>query len=112
MYHDIDGALERSLSKHGERYVEENVKANVIQNDLDIEDDRVAVYEGMNSDSEKDFKTTYKASNEDEDGDMGVEAAAENVVVHPAVSQPMNVPPFMRNFNLNAIMVHLLSIIL
>ncbi|RYQ82225.1 hypothetical protein Ahy_B10g100818 [Arachis hypogaea] len=86
-----------------ELYVEfENVKAYEIQNNLDIEDDRAAVYEGMNSDSEEDFEATYKAGDEDEDSNVGVEAAAENVVVHPAVSQPMNVPPFMRNLDLDA----------
>ncbi|RYR30654.1 hypothetical protein Ahy_B01g055404 [Arachis hypogaea] len=56
----------------------------------------------MNSDSKEDFEITYEAGDEDEDGDVGVEAAAENVVVHPAVSQPMNVPPFMRNLDFNA----------
>ncbi|RYR21999.1 hypothetical protein Ahy_B03g067293 [Arachis hypogaea] len=56
----------------------------------------------MNTDSENDFETTYEAGDEDEDGDVGVEAAAENVVVPPAVSQPMDVPPFMRNLDLDA----------
>ncbi|KAL4315022.1 hypothetical protein AHAS_Ahas15G0143500 [Arachis hypogaea] len=69
-----------------ELYVEfENVETDEIQNDLDIEDDRAAVYERMNSDSEEDFEATYEASDEDEDGDVGVEAAAKNVVVHPSV---------------------------
>ncbi|XP_025664296.1 uncharacterized protein [Arachis hypogaea] len=86
-----------------ELYVEfEDVEADEIQNDLDIEDDRAAVYEGMNNDSEEDFEATYKAGDEDEDGNVGVEAEVENVVVHPAVSQPMNVPPFMRNLDLDA----------
>nr|XP_025627927.1 uncharacterized protein LOC112721064 [Arachis hypogaea] len=86
-----------------ELYVEfEDVEADEIQNDLDIEDDRAAVYEGMNSNSEEDFEATYEAGDEDEDGDVGVEAEVENVVVHPAVSQPMNVPPFMRNLDLDA----------
>ncbi|XP_016164118.1 uncharacterized protein LOC107606586 [Arachis ipaensis] len=74
-----------------------------IQNDLDIVDDRAVVYEGMNSDSEEDFEATYEASDEDKDGDVGVEAAAENVVVHPSSSQPMNVPPFMRDLDLDTI---------
>ncbi|RYR39700.1 hypothetical protein Ahy_A09g045280 [Arachis hypogaea] len=56
----------------------------------------------MNSDSEEDFEATYEAGDEDEDGDVGVEAAAKNVVVHPTVSQPMNIPPFMRNLDLDA----------
>ncbi|QHO21401.1 uncharacterized protein DS421_11g346330 [Arachis hypogaea] len=67
-----------------ELYVEfENVESDEIQNDLDIEDDRAAVYEGMNSDIEEDFEATYEAGDEDDDGNVGVEAAAENVVVHP-----------------------------
>ncbi|XP_015953842.1 uncharacterized protein LOC107478216 [Arachis duranensis] len=73
-----------------------------VQNDIDIHDDRDAVYEGMNSDSEEDFEATYEAGDEDEDGDVGVEAAAENVVVHPSSSQPMDVPPFMRELDLEA----------
>ncbi|RYR19593.1 hypothetical protein Ahy_B03g064424 [Arachis hypogaea] len=77
-------------------------EAEGIQNDLDIEDDRAAVYEGMNSDSEEDFEATYEAGDEDEDGDVGVEAAVENVVVHPSSSQLMNVPPFIRDLDLDA----------
>ncbi|XP_025621503.1 uncharacterized protein [Arachis hypogaea] len=80
-----------------EVYVEfETVEAVADQNDIDIHDDRDAVYEGMNSDSEEDFEATYEAGDEDEDGDLGVEAAAENVVVRPSSNQPMDVPPFMR----------------
>ncbi|XP_057739780.1 uncharacterized protein LOC130956830 [Arachis stenosperma] len=87
---------------HIELYVEfEEVEADEIENDLDIEDDRAAMYEGMNSDNKEDFEATYEASDEDEDGDVGVEAEVKNVVVHPAVSQPMNVPPFMRNLDLD-----------
>ncbi|QHO04709.1 uncharacterized protein DS421_13g442520 [Arachis hypogaea] len=86
-----------------ELYVEfETVEAVAVQNDIDIHDDRAAVYEGMNSDSEEDFEATYEAGDEDEDGDVGVEAAAENVVVHPSSSQPMDVPPFMRELDLEA----------
>ncbi|RYQ79472.1 hypothetical protein Ahy_Scaffold6g108223 [Arachis hypogaea] len=86
-----------------ELYVEfENIQVDGIQNDSDIEDDRATVYEGMNSDSKEDFKVTYEAGDEEEDGDVGVEAAVENVVVHPSGSHPMNVPPFMRNLNLDA----------
>ncbi|RYR51737.1 hypothetical protein Ahy_A06g026718 [Arachis hypogaea] len=73
-----------------------------IQNDLEVEDDRAAVYEGMNSDSEDDFEATYEACDEDEDGDVGAETAADNVVVHPSIIQPMNVPPFMRELDLDA----------
>ncbi|KAL4397333.1 hypothetical protein AHAS_Ahas01G0181400 [Arachis hypogaea] len=86
-----------------ELYVEfENVEVDRIQNDLHIEDDRAAVYQGMNNDSEKDFEAIYEAGDKDEDGDVGVETAVENVVIHPAVSQPINVPPFMRNLDLDA----------
>ncbi|XP_016199368.1 uncharacterized protein LOC107640357 [Arachis ipaensis] len=86
-----------------ELYVEfETVEAEGIQNDLEVEDDRAAVYERMNSDSEEDFETTYEAGDEDEDGDVGVETVVDNVVVHPSISQPMNVPPFMRELDLDA----------
>ncbi|RYQ80103.1 hypothetical protein Ahy_Scaffold1g106732 isoform J [Arachis hypogaea] len=56
----------------------------------------------MNSDSEEDFEATYEAGDEDEDGDVGVEAAVENVVVRPSSSQPMGVPPFMCELDLDA----------
>ncbi|RYR52388.1 hypothetical protein Ahy_A06g027320 [Arachis hypogaea] len=86
-----------------EVYVDfETVKAVAVQNDIDIHDDRAAVYQGMNSDSEDDFEATYEAGDEDEDGNVGVEAAAENVVVGPSSSQPMDVPPFMRELDLEA----------
>ncbi|KAL4337652.1 hypothetical protein AHAS_Ahas12G0131600 [Arachis hypogaea] len=86
-----------------ELYVEfENVEADGIQNDLDIKDDRAAVYEGINGDSEEDFEATYEAGDKDEDGDVGVEATVENVVVHPSGSQPMNISPFMHNLDLDA----------
>ncbi|XP_016162717.1 uncharacterized protein LOC107605365 [Arachis ipaensis] len=77
-------------------------KAVAVQNDIDIHDDRAAVYEGMNSDSEEDFEATYEAGDEDEDNDVGVEASTENVVVHPLSSQSMDVPPFMRELDLEA----------
>nr|XP_025678923.1 uncharacterized protein LOC112778856 [Arachis hypogaea] len=86
-----------------EVYVEyETVEAVAVQNDIDIHDDRGAVYEGMNSDSEEDFEATYEAGDEDEDGDVVVEVAAENVVVRPPSSQPMDVPPFIRELDLEA----------
>ncbi|RYR40083.1 hypothetical protein Ahy_A09g045756 [Arachis hypogaea] len=86
-----------------ELYIEfEAVEAVAVQNDIDVNDDIAAVYEGMNSDSEEDFEATYEVGDEDEDGDVGVEAAAENVVVHPSSSQPMGVPPFMRELDLDA----------
>ncbi|RYR17299.1 hypothetical protein Ahy_B03g062064 [Arachis hypogaea] len=86
-----------------ELYVEfETVVVVPVQNDIDIDDDRVAVYEGMNSDIEEDFKATYEVGDEDEDGDVGVKAAAENVVVHPSSSQLIYVPLFMRELDLDA----------
>ncbi|XP_057756403.1 uncharacterized protein LOC130975662 [Arachis stenosperma] len=86
-----------------ELYVEfEAVEAVAVQNDIDVNDDIAAVYEGMNSDSEEDFEATYEAGDEDEDGDVGVEAAVENVVVHPSSSQPMGIPPFMCELDLDA----------
>ncbi|XP_057719342.1 uncharacterized protein LOC130933741 [Arachis stenosperma] len=70
-----------------ELYVEfEAEEAVAVQNDIDVNDDIAAVYEGMNSDSEEDFEATYEAGDEDEDGDVGVEAAVENVVVRPSSS--------------------------
>ncbi|XP_025612077.1 serine/threonine-protein phosphatase 7 long form homolog [Arachis hypogaea] len=56
----------------------------------------------MNNGSEEDFEATYEADDEDEDGDVGRETAVKNVVVPPAVSQPMDVPSFMRNLDLDA----------
>ncbi|RYR79202.1 hypothetical protein Ahy_A01g004039 isoform B [Arachis hypogaea] len=132
MHHDVNGASEWSLSKHGDKYVNESeqnsfdtmpitdevsmqnmfqihrqtqmrqpqielyvefetVEVERTQNDLEVVDDRAALYEEINSDSEEDFEATYEAGDEDEDGDVGVETAAENVVVHPSISQPMNV---------------------
>ncbi|XP_052111628.1 uncharacterized protein LOC127743005 [Arachis duranensis] len=86
-----------------ELYVEfESVETEGIQNVLDIEDDRAAVYEGIDSNSEENFEATYEAGDEDEDGDVGVETTTENIVVHPSSSQPMNVPPFMLELDLDA----------
>ncbi|RYR63782.1 hypothetical protein Ahy_A04g021536 [Arachis hypogaea] len=59
----------------------------------------------MNSDSEENFEATYETVDEDEDGDVGVEATAENVVVHSSSNQPMYVPPFMRELDLDAMHV-------
>ncbi|RYR74509.1 hypothetical protein Ahy_A02g009247 [Arachis hypogaea] len=86
-----------------ELYVEfEAEEVEAVQNDIDVNDDIAAVYEGMNSDSEEDFEATYEAGDEDEDGDVGVEAVVENVVVRPSSSQPMGVPPFMCELDLDA----------
>ncbi|RYR56906.1 hypothetical protein Ahy_A05g022647 isoform A [Arachis hypogaea] len=71
----------------------------------DMKDDRGEVYEGMKSDSEEDFEATYEADEKDENGDVGSEAIIKNVVVSPAVSQPMDVSPFMRNLDLDTIYV-------
>ncbi|KAL4371523.1 hypothetical protein AHAS_Ahas06G0174300 [Arachis hypogaea] len=61
-----------------ELYVEfDAVEAVAVQNDIDVNDDRAAVYEGMNSDSEKDFEATYEAGDEDEDGDVGSGSSLE-----------------------------------
>ncbi|KAL4359179.1 hypothetical protein AHAS_Ahas08G0051500 [Arachis hypogaea] len=107
-----DASMQRMFQIHRETqmrhpqievYVDfETVEAVAVQNDIDIHDDRAAVYQGMNSDSEEDFEATYEAGDEDEDGNVGVEAAAENVVVGPPSSQPMDVPPFMRELDLEA----------
>ncbi|RYR48868.1 hypothetical protein Ahy_A07g034954 [Arachis hypogaea] len=86
-----------------ELYVEfENIEKDRIQHNSDVENDRVEVCEGMNSDSEEDFDATYEAVDEDENGDVGGEAAVENVVIPPAVSQLTYVPSFMRNVDLDA----------
>ncbi|XP_057733993.1 uncharacterized protein LOC130949232 [Arachis stenosperma] len=89
-----------------ESYVEfETVEVVAVQNDIDIDDDKAAVYEGMNSDSEEDFKAIYEVGNEDEDSDVRVEVAVENVVVQPSSSQPMYVPPFMHELDLDTMHV-------
>ncbi|KAL4316242.1 hypothetical protein AHAS_Ahas15G0265500 [Arachis hypogaea] len=48
------------------------------------------------------FEATYKAGDEDKDDDGGGEAVAETLVVPPAVSQPMDAPPFMRSLDHDA----------
>ncbi|XLU20406.1 hypothetical protein S245_056472, partial [Arachis hypogaea] len=53
-----------------ELYVEfEHIAADEVQHDTDVQDDRVETYLGMNDDSDEEFEATYKASDEDEDGD-------------------------------------------
>ncbi|RYR28336.1 hypothetical protein Ahy_B01g052454 [Arachis hypogaea] len=59
----------------------------------------------MNSDSEEDFEATYKAGDEDEDGDVGGKATVKNVVVPSAISQLMDVPPFIRSLDLDTMHV-------
>ncbi|RYR67061.1 hypothetical protein Ahy_A03g013302 [Arachis hypogaea] len=56
----------------------------------------------MNRDSEEDFEATYEAGDEDEDGDGEGEAVMKDVVVPPAASQPMDVLPFKRILDLDA----------
>ncbi|RYR36467.1 hypothetical protein Ahy_A09g041432 [Arachis hypogaea] len=75
-------------------------EANEIQNDLDIEDDRVAVYEGMNSDNEEDFEATYEAGDEDEDGDVGVETTAENFRIRMEYSSRKSVVATIRSYTI------------
>ncbi|KAL4337912.1 hypothetical protein AHAS_Ahas12G0157600 [Arachis hypogaea] len=85
-----------------ELYIEfEHIVADEVQHDPDVQDDRVEVYLGMKDDSDEEFEATYEASDEDKDGDGGGEAVAETLVVPSAVSQPMDVPPFMRSLDLN-----------
>ncbi|RYR66702.1 hypothetical protein Ahy_A03g012766 [Arachis hypogaea] len=55
----------------------------------------------MKNDSDEEFETTYEPGDEDEDDDGGGEAVMETLVVPPAVSQPMDVPLFMRSLDLN-----------
>ncbi|RYR04013.1 hypothetical protein Ahy_B06g083518 [Arachis hypogaea] len=70
-----------------ELYIEfEHIAVDGTQHDLDMHDDRVEAYEGMYSDSDEEFKDTYEASDEDEDGDAFGEAVVKNVVVPPTVS--------------------------
>ncbi|RYQ99301.1 hypothetical protein Ahy_B07g087217 [Arachis hypogaea] len=59
-------------------------------------------YEGVNNDSDEEFKATYEAGDEDEDDDGGGEAVAETLVVPPAVCQMMVVPLFIRSLDLDA----------
>ncbi|RYR41725.1 hypothetical protein Ahy_A08g038137 [Arachis hypogaea] len=55
-----------------ELYVKfENIEEDGIQHNSDVENDRANVYERMNSDSEEDFKATYEADDEHENGDVG-----------------------------------------
>ncbi|KAL4374964.1 hypothetical protein AHAS_Ahas05G0234400 [Arachis hypogaea] len=119
MHHVVSGVSEPFLSKHEKRYVNESeqnfvpnpvvVFGGLIQFDImlitdeaDIEDERATVYEGINSDSEEDFEATYETGDEDEDGDVGVEAATKNVMVHSSNSQPINVSPFMHDLDLDS----------
>ncbi|RYR50079.1 hypothetical protein Ahy_A07g036636 [Arachis hypogaea] len=98
-----NGMLRRVRQPQIKLYFEfQNVEADGIQNDLDVEDDRAVVYEGINGDNKEDFEATCEADNKDENGNMGIEAAAEIVMVPPAVSQSMDIPPCMHNLDLDA----------
>ncbi|RYQ99182.1 hypothetical protein Ahy_B07g087075 [Arachis hypogaea] len=86
-----------------ELYIEfEHITTDGIQHYPNVQDDRTKVHEGINSDSEEEFKTTYEAGDEDEDGDVGGETVVKTVVVLPVVSQPIDVLPFMRSLDLDA----------
>ncbi|KAL4276776.1 hypothetical protein AHAS_Ahas20G0241000 [Arachis hypogaea] len=76
-----------------------------IVDETNVQDDRTEAYEGMNNDSDEEFEATYEAGDEDEDDDGGGRVVAETLVVPPAVSQPMDVPPFMRSLDLDAMHV-------
>ncbi|RYQ93553.1 hypothetical protein Ahy_B09g099824 [Arachis hypogaea] len=52
---------------------------------------------------DRDFETTYEIGEKDEDGDVKCETILKNVVVPPAVSQPMDDPHFMCSLDLDAI---------
>ncbi|KAL4299628.1 hypothetical protein AHAS_Ahas17G0119900 [Arachis hypogaea] len=51
---------------------------------------------------DEEFEATYEAGDEDEDGDEGGEVVVKTVVAPAAVSQSMDVPPFMRSLDLDA----------
>ncbi|RYR25416.1 hypothetical protein Ahy_B02g059143 [Arachis hypogaea] len=80
----------------------EHIVADEVQHDQYVQDDRGEAYLGMNNDSDEEFKHTYEAGDEDDDGDVGGKAVAETLVVPAVVSRPMGVPPFMRSLNLHA----------
>ncbi|KAL4286789.1 hypothetical protein AHAS_Ahas19G0121300 [Arachis hypogaea] len=86
-----------------ELYVEfEHINADEVQHNPNVQDDRTEIYEGMDNDSDEEFEATYEAGDEDEDDDGEGETVAETIVVPPAVSQIMDVPPFMCSLNLDA----------
>ncbi|KAL4321368.1 hypothetical protein AHAS_Ahas14G0103500 [Arachis hypogaea] len=59
----------------------------------------------MNNDSDEEFEATYEVGDGDEDDNGRGEAVAETLVVPPAVSQPMDVSPFMCSLDLDAMHV-------
>ncbi|RYR21426.1 hypothetical protein Ahy_B03g066713 [Arachis hypogaea] len=80
----------------------EHIVADEVQHDKDVQDDRAEAYLGMNNDSDEEFEATYEAGDEDEDDDGGGEVVATTLVVPAAaVSQPIDVPPFMRILDLD-----------
>ncbi|RYR39529.1 hypothetical protein Ahy_A09g045087 [Arachis hypogaea] len=86
-----------------ELYVEfEHINADEFQHNPDVQDDRTEAYEEMDNDSDEEFEATYEAGDNDEDDDGGGETVTETLVVPPAVSQMMVIPPFMRNLDLDA----------
>ncbi|RYR39379.1 hypothetical protein Ahy_A09g044892 [Arachis hypogaea] len=87
-----------------ELYVEfEHISIDEVQHVPDVQDDKAEACLGMNDDSNKEFEATYEAGDEDEDSDKEGEAVAETVVAPAAASQPMDVPPFIRSLDLDAI---------
>ncbi|RYR59325.1 hypothetical protein Ahy_A05g025194 [Arachis hypogaea] len=72
-----------------------------VQHDLYVQDDRAEAYKRMSKDSDEEFEATYKVSDEDEDGDRGSEVVAKTSVILAAISQSMDVPPFMGNIDLD-----------
>ncbi|RYQ84879.1 hypothetical protein Ahy_B10g104380 [Arachis hypogaea] len=86
-----------------ELYVEfEHIIVDVVQDDPDVQDDRVEACLGMYDDSDEEFEATYETGDKDEDGNGGSEAVLETLVVPAAVSQLMDVPPFIRSLDLDA----------
>ncbi|KAL4344947.1 hypothetical protein AHAS_Ahas11G0229300 [Arachis hypogaea] len=116
MHHDVPGASEWSVKALMLRRMSSILYRNpvIVFGSLIYFDIMPIIYETslqnmyhthrqtQNTDSKEDFETTYEAGDKNENGNVGVEEAVENVVVPPAVSQPMDVPPFMHNLDLNA----------
>ncbi|RYR79671.1 hypothetical protein Ahy_A01g004489 [Arachis hypogaea] len=86
-----------------ELYVEfEHIVTDEVQHDPDVQDDRCEAYLELSNDSDEEFKATYEAGDEDNDGDVVGEAVAETLVVPAVVSQPMGIPPFIHSLDLDA----------
>ncbi|RYR61604.1 hypothetical protein Ahy_A04g018793 [Arachis hypogaea] len=71
-----------------ELYVKfEHIATDEVKHDIDVQDDRVEAYLGMNDDSDEEFEATYEAGDEDEDDDGGGEALAKTLVVLAAIDE-------------------------